>query len=105
MAFKINKTSWLAITQLLESHGYVFWDTPNFPILVPQAGDRFLTVDSQYIGRIDLVAFDMYGDENYWWAVALANNLDQIPTDMREGMILRIPQKSYIDSFLSKGPR
>lgn len=104
MAFKISKTSWLAITPLLTADGFVFWDTPNFPQLVPQSGDRFLTVDSTYIGRLDLVAFDMYGDVDYWWAIALANGLDQIPTDMVEGMVLRIPQKSYIDSFLSKGP-
>lgn len=104
MAFKISKTSWLAVTQLLSSNGYVFWDTPNFPVLVPQQGDQYITVDSNYMGRLDLLAFDIYGDVNYWWAIALANGLDQIPTDMRQGMQLRLPQKSYIDSFLSKGP-
>lgn len=105
MAIKISKTSWLAIAPLLSSNGFTFWDTPNFPDIVPQAGDRFLDVDSKYLGRLDLVAFDMYGDVDYWWAIALANGLDQIPTDMRMGMRLRIPQKSYIDALLAKGAK
>ena len=105
MAIKITKNSWLAITPLISSNGFTFWDTPNFPELVPQQGDLFVEVDSQYLGRLDLIAYDHYGDVDYWWVIALANGLDQIPTDMRLGMTLRLPDKKYIDSIISKGPQ
>lgn len=103
MGTEISRNSWLNFSQLLEYSGTTFWDTPDFPEIVPQDDDIYLTVDDQYVGRLDLIAFDVYGDDNLWWAIAVANNLNLLPTDVRLGMKLRIPNKSYLNSLLAKG--
>lgn len=100
---KIPRQSWLTIAPLLDSSGIVFWDTPDFPEIVPQDGDTYVDVDSGYAGRLDLVAFDKYGDCDLWWVIALANGIDLIPTDVVIGMRLRIPEKRYVDTIISKG--
>lgn len=102
---RISPKSWLALTPLLKSDGFVFWDTPDFPALAPSPKDRFIDVDSNYLGRLDLIAYDYYGDENLWWAIALANGIDQIPTDMQLGMRIRIPDQSVVSAALSRVAR
>jgi len=105
MGVRISRSSWLSLAPLLRADGIVFWDTPDLPELAPSSGDRFIDVDSTYLGRLDLIAHDFYGDVNLWWAIALANNIDQIPTDMPIGTRLRIPDKQVVDAALSRGAR
>lgn len=115
----IRKNSWLNFADLLEIRAqqgtsgvanepfqtFSFWSTPDFPDVVPQTNDQFITIDDQYLGRLDLIAFDAYGDPDLWWVIALANNYQLIPTDMIMNSKIRIPNKSYVDSLLGKGPR
>jgi hypothetical protein len=111
MAVKINKNTWLNLADYLladddaVSGDVSFWDTPDFQELIPQDQDVFVEVDQRYVGRLDLVAWDYYRDPDLWWVIALANNIDLIPTDVRLGMSLRIPVKTYVDSFITKGGR
>jgi hypothetical protein len=114
---KIRKNSWLNFSDLLGFNGvegtsgavdetiqdYTFWETPEFPDVVPQDGDLFIDITDQNLGRLDLVAFDMYGDADLWWVIALANNIELIPTDMIIGTKLRIPARGFVDSLLAKG--
>lgn len=102
---RISPKSWLSFAPLLKSGDFVFWDTPDFPTLTPSAKDRFIDVDSNYLGRLDLIAYDFYGDENLWWAIALANGIDQVPTDMPLGTRIRIPDRSVISAALSRVAR
>lgn len=99
---KIDKTSWLNFAPYIDYSGYQFWDTPDFPHLLPQDGDKFVDVDDKYVGRLDLLAFDVYGDVNLWWVIALANKIDVVPTGVKFGMRLRIPEKTYVDSLLAR---
>lgn len=103
MQVEISKNSWLNFSDLLQVSEEIFWDNPGLPTLVPQDNDTFVDVDEQYVGRLDLVAYDSYGDADLWWVIALANNLDKLPVDVRLGMKLRVPNKGYVDSLLSKG--
>jgi hypothetical protein len=103
MALMVSKSSWLSIAPLLQFEGTVFWDTPYFPDILPQDNDIFVTVDSNYVGRLDLLAFDAYGDVDLWWVIALANGLELLPTDMVIGKKLRIPSKNYVDSIIAQG--
>ena len=100
---EIRKNSWLNFADSLEFEGTTFWETPEFPKIVPQDGDIFLDVTDQNLGKLDLIAFDVYGDPDLWWVIALANNIDLIPTDMVIGTKIRIPEKSFVNSLIAKG--
>ena len=41
--------------------------------------------------RLDLIAYDFYGDSTLWWVLAAANNLEGDSLFMVEGTQLRIP--------------
>lgn len=103
MTLKIGRNSWLSIAPLLDYKGTIFWDTPNFPEIVPQDNDTFIDIDSDYVGRLDLIAFDYYDDVDLWWVIALANEIDLIPTDVTLNRRIRLPNKQYIESIISKG--
>jgi hypothetical protein len=111
MAFQINKNSWLNMADLLNANddsvsgSVTFWDTPDFPSLIPQKEDTYVTIDQQHVGRLDLMAYQQYGDPDLWWIIALANDINVIPTDVILGMSVRIPPKSYVDSYIAGGGR
>lgn len=113
---EIRKNSWLNFADLLDFEGtqgtsgiveetqtISFWDTPDFPRIVPQDDDFFVTIDDKMLGRLDLIAYDAYGDADMWWVLALANGYDLIPTDMVINEKMRVPSKSYIDSLIGRG--
>lgn len=41
--------------------------------------------------RLDLLAFDFYGDTSYWWVIASANALPGDSLYLEPGMQIRIP--------------
>jgi hypothetical protein len=41
--------------------------------------------------RLDLIAFDFYGDTSFWWVIASANALPGDSLYLEPGMQLRIP--------------
>jgi hypothetical protein len=41
--------------------------------------------------RLDLLAFDFYGDTSFWWVIASANSLSGDSLYTEPGMQLRIP--------------
>jgi len=41
--------------------------------------------------RLDLLAFDFYGDTSFWWVIASANSLSGDSLYVEPGMQLRIP--------------
>lgn len=100
---EINTGSYLNFADLLAAEGFEFWETPDFPEIIPQDNDTYIEVDSNYFGRLDLLAFDQYGDVDLWWVIALANNLDIVPTQMKIGQKLRIPNKNYIQTLFARG--
>lgn len=99
----IRRNSWLNFAELLEFNSNVFWDHADFPEIEPQENDVFVTIDDNYVGRLDLIAFDFYGDPDLWWAIALANKIELIPTDVYMNRRLRVPAKAFVDSLIGKG--
>lgn len=100
---KVNKNSWLNITPLFSHADATFWDTPVFPNFPPSDQDVFVTINSSYAGRLDLIAHDYYGDVDLWWVIALVNTLDQVPSDVVVGLKLRLPPISAIRTAIGKG--
>ena len=50
--------------------------------------------------RLDLIAYDFYGDSTLWWVIAMANNLEGDSIFVGDGVQLRIP--SNIDLALTE---
>jgi len=70
--------------------------------------DIDMTVYNQYtvteadLMRIDLIAYRMLGSVNFWWAIALVNNIANPIEDLEAGMTLRIPTRDAIAVALSQ---
>jgi hypothetical protein len=55
-----------------------------------------LSNDDSYVipvlgDRLDLLAFDFYGDTSFWWVIASANSLSGDSLYLEPGIQLRIP--------------
>jgi len=97
----VEQNSWLQLTELLEFQDYLFWDQTEYPDIPFDENDTYLQLTQQQALRLDLLAFDTYGDATLIWVIQLANNLE-LPNQAREGMILRLPAKETIDNILKK---
>jgi len=70
---------------------------------VPADSDDFLyTIENQYEGRPDLLAYDLYGDSNLWW-VFVQRNMEVIKDpiyDFEPGVKIYIPKKTNLQKYL-----
>lgn len=79
-----------------------YLDVAKFPSIPKLADDVVMTVNKTYQFRPDLLAFDLYGDSNYWWVFALRNpsTIKDPIFDMRPGVKIYIPKKTTITSLI-----
>lgn len=103
MAVETGNNSRLFFADLLTLDGFEFWDTVVLPDARPRTDDIQHVVSST--DRIDLLAHRYYGDPQLWWVIAWANNLEILPTDMKQNAQLRIPSKNYVESELLRSVR
>lgn len=101
MAVKIKLNSYLRFSDLITVDGIELWDVcilPDEKILTPRTGD----IDYKVKGtdRIDLLAFKHYGDPVLWWVIAVGNQMEDLPTDLAEGVTIRIPDPKYVKEQL-----
>jgi nucleoid-associated protein YgaU len=94
MSVDIPLRSRLQFADLLSYSGVEFWETVDLPNVEIQSDDVFHIVCST--DRIDSIAYKYYGDPVLWWVVAVANDLELVPTDLYEGQTLRIPAPRYV---------
>ena len=62
--------------------------------------DTFHIVTRDQVGRLDLVAYQYYSDPTLWWAIADANQINNIIDDMKAGQELGIPAYSDLANVL-----
>jgi len=98
MAVSIAQSSRLQFAELLLSEGVEFWDTLVLPSTTARADDIVHPVQDG--DRIDLIAQRYYQDPVLWWVIAWANDLEIIPTDLKEGQLLLIPSKNFVQNRL-----
>jgi hypothetical protein len=53
--------------------------------------------------RIDLIAYRTLGDVQYWWAIAIVNNISNPFRDLEPGMVLKIPRIEEVIRALATG--
>jgi hypothetical protein len=98
MAISYNRTSPYANTDF---YGF-FLDIANIPQIPIVASDVAYEIDAIYKHRPDLLAYDVYGDQNLWWVFAIRNpNVIQDPVyDFEPGVTIYIPQKQNLVAAL-----
>jgi nucleoid-associated protein YgaU len=84
---------------------YAMWRDPSS--IDPYGPDLLDGVDTiehviQGAERLEIIAHRYYGDEEYWWIIALANRIMD-PFSLTAGARLRIPMTAK--SILDKLPR
>lgn len=88
-------------TPVIDGNHYATWTDPlaGNP-LGPDILDGVETVDHiwQAGDRFDNLAYQYYGDQDYWWVIALANRVID-PFSVTPGTRLRVPTaaKSIVD--------
>jgi hypothetical protein len=98
MPITVSKRSRLRFKDFVEVDGVGFWDLDALPTIAISADDFYYTVNSQ--DRIDTIATRFYGDPNLWWVIAVANDLEILPTDLQVGANIRIPSRQYVSEVL-----
>lgn len=78
-----------------------YLDVARFPQIPKLADDVIMTINKTYQFRPDLLAFDLYGDSNYWWVFALRNpsTIKDPIFDMIPGVKIYIPKKTTISNL------
>jgi hypothetical protein len=66
------------------------------PPATVSANDSQITITERFANRLDRVASEAIGDERYWWAVALANNIVDPLTECSVGRVLRVPNRRVL---------
>jgi hypothetical protein len=78
-----------------------YLESTLYPQIKPTDDDIYVITTST--DRLDLLAFEYYGDKNLWWIIAVANNLNDATLYVKAGTQLRLPGSvSTIISNLEK---
>lgn len=85
-----------------QSNGYL--DVINFRDIPAYTDDIFYEVTKNYEHRPDLLAYDLYGDQNLWWVFAVRNrNIIKDPVyDLTAGTKIYLPKQSTLTTALGK---
>lgn len=63
--------------------------TTLYPVIEPQESDAIII--SNEGDYLDTLAYTYYGSPEYWWVIALANNLGKGRLSVPPGIQLRVP--------------
>lgn len=82
-----------------------YLDLASFPTvdtLLRNKQPQYITVDPKYQYRPDLLSYDLYGNSNYWWIIALLNKnqLKDPLRDLKSGMVLRVLARADINGVI-----
>lgn len=90
-------------SEVIDGTHYGMWEDPSArDPYGPDILDGVNTIEHILVAgeRLDVLAFRYYGDEDYWWVIALANRIMD-PFALTAGQRLRIPSdaKSILDKL------
>lgn len=74
-------------------------DYRQYKIRDVKAYSLFVITDA-YTKRPDLLAFDLYGDQNLWWTIMVYNGLVSY-SDFRTGVLIKIPSAKEMRDALT----
>lgn len=100
MTMRVQKFSRLRFGEVVTVDGVEFWDILDLPEIPAQRDDLIHTVVGA--DRLDLIAQRYYTDPRLWWVIAVANDLEELPTELNVGDDIRIPSPRYVTQVLFK---
>ena len=98
MSAKYTSTSPWYTTKL----NSVYLDVLSIRPVSAESDDFLYTIESQYMYRPDLLAYDLYGDSRLWW-VFIQRNLDVLEDpifDFVPGTKIYLPKNSSLSTVL-----
>lgn len=77
-------------------------EVANLPVIPKYSDDIKMRINETYQYRPDLLAYDLYGDSQFWWVFAARNpNIIEDPIfDMRLGRIIYVPKQTTIERVI-----
>jgi hypothetical protein len=60
----------------------------------------YYTVSDNESGRMDLIAHKIYGNSKLWWAIAIANQIEDSLVEPTSGRTLKIPSVTAVQRWL-----
>ena len=81
---------YLTIPTQKTNEGVTIYSQTYYPEIEYREDDIYIITGNT--DRLDLIAYDFWGDESYWWAVAMVNNLECDSFFPPIGTQLRIPK-------------
>lgn len=100
MQVSVDPGSWLNLTNLYNFNGVEFWGPTNYPDIPFSNDDTYIQLTQNQARRLDLLAFEFYGNSQLMWIILQANNLD-LPNQVFDGMVLRLPSKDTVNQILA----
>lgn len=82
--------------------GYNCLETRLFQNILPKESDTYFKVTVEYENRLDLISYKVYGNCEYFWVIALVNNISN-PLCVPLNSILRIPSTTSLLGILKGG--
>ena len=81
------------------NEGITIYSQTYYPEIELREDDIYIITSTT--DRLDLIAYDFWGDESYWWVVAMVNNLECDSFFPPVGIQLRVPKDitSIINTF------
>lgn len=101
MQIILPEGSWLNRTELFSVEGIPFWSQTEMDPIPVTDQDQYIQLTQEQARRVDLLAFDSYGDPVLYWAILHANEID-LPNQLVEGMVIRIPNLETIRTWLEQ---
>ena len=94
-----NRTSrYRNLDRLLDDESNLYVETTE-PVKVPTSPtDTFHIVTKKDENRLDLIAWQYYGNSLLWWVIAEASDVVD-PFDVPRDTVLRVPDKSTIFGY------
>jgi hypothetical protein len=63
---------------------------------------RYYQVAGHEDQRPDMICNNIYGTIDYWWILVQFNDIVDVFTELKEGMILKVPDIKDISEFINK---
>ena len=96
---RYDRSRFYAFNETLEDFDAL--DSPFVRDLVELKSQGSVTISADLVNGLDLIAEQIYGDDEFWWIIAEFNKLDD-PFDLVIGDQLRYPNKQDIEDLMFK---
>ncbi len=80
----------------LDECDFILSDIQDFKIIRPTT---FYTIRYEDIQRPELLAYKLYGNQDYWWILMYVNEIHDVWNDITEGKIIKIPNIKDINEW------